>query len=90
MTVTFILAALSAIVIVLAAAERIPAALAAFILSCIPLVQALGELRAALDRAFRYAIPALPPGNERNASPRSPAKMAEDSIATEARKTPDT
>jgi hypothetical protein len=90
-TVTLILASISAIVIVLAAAERILGALAAFIRSCIPLVQALGEFRAALVRDFsRPAIPASPPDDEESAAPRSPVDRAEDSTAADAEETPRT
>lgn len=89
MTVTLILAAISAIVVVLVAAERIPSALAAFIRSCIPLVQALGEFRAALTHAFRApAAVAPPPSDEKSTTPHSPNERAEDSIVTEAEETP--
>jgi hypothetical protein len=90
-TVTLILAAISAIVVVLVAAEHIPSALAAFIRSCIPLVQALGEFHAALTHAFRHpAIPATPPSDQKSTTPRSPSERAEDSTATDAEETPGT
>lgn len=91
MTVTLILAAISAIVIVLAAAERIPRALAAFIRSCIPLVQALGEFHAALTHAFRHpAVPMPPPGDEKSAVPRSSGESAESSTAADTEEIPRT
>jgi hypothetical protein len=90
-TVTLILASICAIVIILVEAQRIPGALAAFVRSCIPLVQALGELRAAITHVFRHpAVAALPPGGEKSSAPRSPGERAEESTATDAGETPRT
>lgn len=91
MTVTFILAAISALVVVLAAAERIPRALAAFIRSCIPLVQALGEFRAALSPAIRHpTVPVPQPGDENNALPRFSGERTESFTAANAEEMPRT
>ena len=85
MIVTLILASICAIVIILVEAQRVPAALAAFVRSCIPLVHALGELRAAIIQVFRHpAVPALPSGDENSAAPRTPDDGAEDPTATDA------